>query len=274
MRHRAIFYTLPVLVAVILFTATTFAKTTTKQLKKATESQDPATLAAAPFVPHVTGDAITRDQWGFGLQRIIGSNINTNPILSAVSLTIIDRLELSTIPAYYFVKEHRHNFALRYNFWRGREFSWTVGAFTAQFDFTADSVDQSVFVEPPILEITATQLLMNYRPNWTKLSFGISFGGVDTRVRGETNAGQVFSFDVQHELLFDLSYPVTDEWIVTIGLGRQRVEGITAFEDVEFGYGATVGWHRPGRFLSLPAIGVHHTPETDDVQFIFTAKIL
>jgi hypothetical protein len=71
----------------------------------------------------------------------------------------------------------------------------------------------------------------------------------------------------------DISYAWNDKIDTTLGLGLLREQGLSAFESVQFGFGASLRWNRPEKFLSAPQFGVHFTPETENVLYLLSTTI-
>ncbi len=223
------------------------------------------------FTPHISADAVTRKQWGMSFQQSVGSNLNTNAFLKSLTVAVTDRVELGTVPAYYFVENHIFNISAKYNFWRTREYVWAVGFSTAFFDIEDDGLQEDSL----IYNIGALQLLLNYFPDWTHFSFGLNLNIVNDTVRGlDANQNTVLQAgDAVLELGVDVSHSIGDNTDLTYGFGFSRESGVTTFEEVHFGLGASARWYRPGKFFSTPTVGFHYTPEIENIELLISTAI-
>lgn len=224
------------------------------------------------FTPHISADAVTRKKWGIAFQQSVGANLNTHVLLKSLTLAVTDRVEIGTVPTYYFLDDHIFNISVKYNFWRAREFVWAVGFSTAIFD-----IDDEDFQESQLTyNISAMQILLNYFPDWTHFSFGLNLNILRDSVRGSKNGAETEELaagDRVYEAGIDVSHSFGENIDITYGFGFSRESGVTTFEENHFGLGASARWYRPGKLFSTPTVGFHYTPETEDVEFLISTAI-
>lgn len=226
------------------------------------------------FTPHISAEALTRKKGKFSFQRAVGANLNTSFFLSAFTYSVTNRLEFGTVLINYFVPEHKFNFNFKYNFWRGKEFFWSLG-----FSFFENKIEDQ-FLDPQYqgkglrLGINAFQILVNYLPLNSNFKFGLNYNLVDTTILGLNDEDDELVIASEDELGLDISYALKNRPLdVTLGLGWLRQSGVSSLEDVEFGFGSSVRWYRPKKFLSSPTTGLHYSPGSGSVEFLLSSSI-
>jgi hypothetical protein len=207
------------------------------------------------------------------LSRSPGTNLNSNLLLSSLSIVIFDRVALGTIPIFYFADNHRFNLTLKYSFWQGQEWSWALASQYALYRARGSLTDPPY--DPYYIEINAysLQLVLNYLPRGSRWAFGYSINYIFTDAAIASNTVS----DSEHKHIAepgaDVSYAWNSSVDSTVGIGWLRDKGITAYESTAFGFGTSLRWKRPGSFFSAPQIGVHYTPKTDNVLYLLNTKI-
>ena len=230
-------------------------------------------LRKQTLTPHITVATKTGEQWDVNLQRTVGANLNTNLLLSSLTLAVYTRVEIGTVPLFYLIPEHNFNFSIKYNFWRTKHFIWSVGS--SFLDFALDTAE----LPPPYtnreasLFLQSHQLALNYFPEWTRLKFGLSYTNIQSSITGLNDTIRDLSAEDQNEAGMDITYSFNDPIDVTFGFGGLREAGISASEKVRFGFGSSIRWYRPEKLFSTPTIGIQYTPETGSVQFLVSTKI-
>ena len=219
------------------------------------------------FTPHITSEAWTNPQWSVSLQRSVGSNLNTDFLLSSLNLSVTDRLEIGTSPLFYFTNTHIFNLSAKYNFWRAKKFLWSVGLNTASFNLEDDGGEQ---LESK-LNLLSFQILLNYLPNWTRLKFGANLNYVEASLTDfESGNDDELLLDGQWEFGVDISSPFNKNKEITLGLGWLRESGISALEEVEFGFGLSFRIYRPKKFISSPTLGLHYGIDSENTSFLIS----
>jgi hypothetical protein len=221
---------------------------------------------------HATVNAQTGPVGHVSLGRSPGANLNTDLLLASLSVTVVDRLSLGTVPVLYLVPEHKWNLAAKYFFWKGQEFFWALAS-----SFVYYSTDDVLPGTPPTpyslsLDVYSLQLAVNYLPIGSPWSFGLSVSQVYTDARFTLDTSLKIKSHIT-EPAFDASYSWSPTIDTTLGLGYLRNEGLSAFESNRFSYGLSLRWIRPGLFLSAPQFGIHHTPSTDNVLYLFSTTL-
>ncbi len=219
------------------------------------------------FTPHITIEALTKKQWSLSLNKFPGANLNTSFLLSSISISVHDRLEIGTAPAFYFVDNHKYNINLKYNFYRGRQFQWALGLSQVKYRLEDNDFPNADFT------INNLILAVNYHPSFLRLKFGIFYGVVSQRLEKVDALTQALSYNSKREFGIDISYPFKNNIDVTLGFGRIRDSGVNADEPVNFGFGPSVRFYRKNSFFSTPTAGLHYTPETKEFQYLLSSSI-
>jgi hypothetical protein len=221
------------------------------------------------FTPHITAEAWTHNQWGVSLQRSVGSNLNTDFLLSSLSLALTDRFEIGTSPVFYFLETHIINVSAKYNFWRAKHFLWSLGLNVSNFNIE----DENGEILEEQLDLVSLQLLMNYIPSWTDFKFGVNLNFVEASISNLQNVDEdTLILGAEWEFGVDISKPIKEQFEITLGLGWLRESGITALEAVEFGFGLSVRMYRPNKFISTPTLGLHYSPDSEDFAFLISTS--
>jgi hypothetical protein len=237
-------------------------------------------IAAKDFAPehkdlaaHITTDAKTGHVGQVSLSRSPGTNLNSNLLLSSLSVVIYERVSVGTIPILYIADNHRLNITLKYSFWQGEEWSWALASQYALYRARGKLEDPPY--DPYYIEVNAysLQLVVNYLPKGSRWGFGYSLNQIftDAAISSSTIAENEHKHVAEPGM--DISYAWNSVIDTTVGLGLLRNDGLTAYESTAFGFGASLRWKRPGAFLSAPQVGIHYTPQTDNVLYLFSTKV-
>lgn len=228
------------------------------------------------FTPHISAEAFTRPKGKFSFQRSVGANLNTNLLLSSFTYAISNRVEIGTVFGNYFYDLHQWNFTVKYNFWRTKQFLWSLG-----YSFSDNKLDKSE-LDPSLQNldlrffIGALQLLFNYLPENLPFKFGVNYNVVVTNLNGLSEEDEEsLVLGEASEFGLDISYSFSSyqqPFDITLGLGWLRQDGVTALEDVEFGFGLSLRWYRPKKLLSSPTVGAHYSPDTGAKEFLFSSS--
>lgn len=235
-------------------------------------AEEPLVTVKKELAAHITTDAQTGSVGHVSLTRSPGANLNTDLLLASLSVVIVDRFSIGTVPALYLIDEHRVNVAGKYFFWKGEEFFWALSPHYVLYH-VRNNLETAPF-SPYFLEIDiyGLQLAVNYMPLGTRWSFGISINQLYTNAKIKYGLTEKVAKNLT-EPGVDVSYAWNEKIDTTLGLGLLRSQGLSAFEDVKFGFGVSMRWNRPGRFWSAPQFGVHYTPDTDNFLYLFSTKI-
>ena len=232
-------------------------------------SKNEASTRVIRFTPHITAEAWTHPQWSLSLQRAVGSNLNTDFLLSSFNLSVTDRIEIGTSPLFYFTKTHILNFSAKYNFWRTKRFLWSLGFNAAAFNLEDENGEE---LEAQI-NLLSYQILLNYLPGWTSLKFGFNLNYVEASLSDfEPGSDDELLLDGQLEFGLDISKPFHKNKEITLGLGWLRQSGVTALEEVEFGFGLSFRLYRPKKFLSSPTLGLHYGIDSENIAFLISTS--
>lgn len=223
----------------------------------------------ARFTPHITAEAVTRPKGKFAVQRAVGANLNTHLLLSSTTYSVLDRLEVGTTILQFFDKEHRHNYNLKYNFYRGEQYFWSVGYNTSSYDIKIKEPGV-LYDDDATLTLSSMQILLNYIPLNSNFRFGMNLNLVYAGIDGWDGDDGILLLGTTAELGVDISYSFKEPYDLTFGLGWLRESGVTALEKRAFGFGSSLRWYRPKAFLSSPTAGIHYTPSSDTVSFLFS----
>lgn len=240
------------------------------------QTQKPPALEEAEelrFTPHITAEAYTRKKGKFAFQRSVGANLKTNLLLTSTTYAITNRMEIGTTLMYYLIDTHRWNATFKYNFWRTKQYLWSFGFSFFESNLETTDMDPSLQNLDLKVSVSSFQILFNYLPIGSKFKYGVNYNTIVTSLYG-------LSEDEDNDLLLgsasefgvDISYNFKQAYDITIGLGWLREQGVTALEEVEFGFGPSVRWYRPEKFLSSPTAGVHFTPKTSAVEFLLSSS--
>lgn len=232
-------------------------------------SSDTKDLAA-----HITTNAQTGPVGSVSLERSPGANLNSELLLTSLSVVVFDRFELGTIPALYFEKTHRYNITAKLFFWKGEEFFWAFAGqyMDLRFDANVDYNNTKYPIDFQIF-LSTLQLTMNYLPKNSLFSFGAAVSTTYTDIHGFI-VQKFKDTRFKHDTGVDISYAVYDNIDVTLGLGFLRDVGLSAYEKSHFGFGSSVRWKRPHAFFSSPTFGLHYTPQTNNLLYLVSSKIL
>jgi hypothetical protein len=224
------------------------------------------------FTPHITAEAVTRPKGKMAFQRAVGANLNTSLFLSAFTYSVSKRLEIGTVLTYYLFSEHKFNINFKYNFYRGQEFFWSVGLST----FSSELIAEPGEPPPPkgvLLGITALQFLVNYMPLGSRYKFAANYNSVSTNLSGFEGDDETYEIGLANEFGLDVSYNFHAPFDLTVGLGWLRQDGVSALEEVEFGFGSSVRWYRPEKLFSSPTAGLHYSPESGSVEVLLSSSL-
>lgn len=218
------------------------------------------------FTSHITAEAWTGERGSFSLQRAVGANLNTTFLLSSLNYSLLDRLEVGTIPVNYAIDEHKFNVNLKYNFWRTSTYLWSAGYNLTVFRLIdVDGNDLGAD-----LQLHSFQIILNYFPKWTNLKFGLNYNASSADYVDDNTSNSTILLDTQSEFGMDISYPIKNKYDVTLGLGWLRELGVSVFEKRAFGFGPSFRWYRPKKLLSSPTLGLHFVPETQDFAILLS----
>ncbi len=224
------------------------------------------------FTPHISAEAQTRPKGKFAFQRAVGANLNTSLFLSAFTYAVSNRVELGTVLLYYTEDLHRFNMNLKYNFWKGEEFFWSFGFSFFQSDLDKKDLEPALQALDIGVGINAFQLLLNYLPLNSNYKFGLNYSFIDTTLIGLQD--EDLSIASESEFGVDISYAFNKRPMdITFGTGWLRQSGISSLEKVEFGFGSSVRWYRPKKFLSSPTGGLHYSPKSGSVEFLLSSSL-
>lgn len=221
------------------------------------------------FTPHISTEAWTGPKGNFSLQRIGGANLNTTFLLSSLTYAVSDRVEIGTSLINYFVDDHVWNIQIKYNFWRSKHFNWALGFSNASYKFRDESGASNTEVT---VDLGGLQFVLNYFPDFTKLRFGLTITQLTDTARNADSNDKLSEINTQ-ELGVDISYPFKEDMDLTLGFGWLRDQGISSDEDRNFGFGLSYRLYVPGFIFSTPTVGIHYTPETDDVNFLISSSL-
>lgn len=226
------------------------------------------------FSAHITTNAITGPPGTVSLQRSPGANLNTNLLLVGLSVVAYERFEVGTVPIYFFEHEHKGNFLLKYNFWRGKEFFWTLNGYHARFDIDSAFFYENITYNFDVrLDLSTVQLAMNYIPKESRFSFGFSLAAIYSKVGLVLGSISETDLEEKYESGADISYSINSQFDLTLGFGYLRETGLTAYEQTHFGFGTSLHYKRDSQLFSSITLGVHYTPKIDDTLFLFSTKV-
>ncbi|MCO5114643.1 MAG: hypothetical protein M9899_10790 [Bdellovibrionaceae bacterium] len=225
----------------------------------------------ARFTPHITAEAVTRPKGKFAVQRAVGANLKTHALFSSTTYAVLNRIEIGTILTYYFLENHRYNFNIKYNFYRGKEFFWSLGYSLTNYKVeTVDDGSSTSTYEGVDLEFMALQFLFNYIPQHSRFKFAANLNILDAILHNWDGTDRKMLLGLTSELGVDISYSFDEPYDLTFGFGWLREAGMSALEERAFGFGASVRWYRPEKLFSSPTIGVHYTPQNGQIEPLFS----
>lgn len=236
-------------------------------------AQDSSTSSTRAFFPHVSYDARALGAWNFALQQTPGTNLNTTMWLSSLVVGIGERFELGTVPLLWFNPDHDTNFSLKAEFWRGEEFTWAFLNSLMQFHLRLPPDDVFASTQPKI-RLESTTLVTTYRPreeSWVASFFGTAS---QTYIDGVNDLIRLYTLRTQVEHGLDVQFPVGGNGDqITLGVGRLREAGITAYEGLETRAGFTYTWDLGQEaWLQYPQLGLSLNPGNRNLRWLFNAR--
>ncbi|WP_413575707.1 hypothetical protein ACLVWU_15230 [Bdellovibrio sp. HCB290] len=242
---------------ILLFGASAFAGT------------DSASEKRVVFNPVVSTSARTLPQWQFGYQRTGGANVNSHMLMNAVSVGILPRLEIGTVPMFYATASGSSNYTVKVNFYRGDQVDWAA-SFT-ETRFKSEARTSGGVVDRPELVLRSIQLGLNYRPEWNE---NTTFSPFANQVCGhiESKDALVFLYSLKCEAEYglDVQYQIKDREWLTLAYGHLREAGLSPYERLNAGVGVAWSQLRPKAMFSRPSVGVYYIPDTQNTLYLLS----
>lgn len=221
------------------------------------------------FNPVVSTSARTLPQWQMGFQRAGGANVNSHMLVNALSVGVLPRVELGTVPMFYLTAPGSSNYTAKLNFYRGDKVDWAA-SFT-ETRFKSQITEKGQIVEEPDLVLRSVQLGFNYRPEWnSNVTLSPFFNHICGYLDSRNGLTFVYSLKCEAEWGLDMQYQIKDREWVTLAWGHLREAGLSPYEEMNTGIGMAWSQFRPKEMFSRPSVGVYYTPETNDALFLLS----
>lgn len=221
--------------------------------------------ATTLYRPHVTVSSKTIKKNSFAYKLAPGASITHHLLINSLSYGLFERVEIGTIPIFYPDNIHRYNYNIKYNFYRSKKVSSSIGFSRLIFDL---SKEKSSIANPP------TEFAINY------ISFSINFdiGDSDyysafTFNRASSYANNsAFSqtYEVNDEWALDLGKKINEDYSITIGIGEHKT-GVTEPTN-SFGFGSTITITKKYRYLSNIGLGIQYLTDDKSALYLFSAQ--
>lgn len=219
------------------------------------------------FNPLVSTTARTLPKWKVGFQRSGGANINTNLLNNALSVGVMERLELGTAPVFYVSSPGSFNYMAKVNFYRGDSIDWS--ATYAESRFEGEVVERGVVTENPNLVLRSLNVGFNTRPvAMPNVTISPFLNTVCTYLDSSESRTYAKSLECKTEWGLDWQYRYDFNKWLTFAYGQVRKSGISAYEDLHPGYGLAWSMFRSNAFISRPSVGLFHTPDTNNTLLL------
>lgn len=219
------------------------------------------------FHPVTSVNARTIKKGTLALGRAPIGNINSTFLTNSLNYGLFSRFEIGTSPLFYAMKEHRHNYLFKLNFWKGDWVDWSL--IYGDLTFWNDLEHSNGEVERADIKLSSTQFAVNIHPPGLKFSFGLFYTKSCGHIKSKDAFIFIASFQCRDESGFDTQYQLDDDEWLTFGVASMREAGITPYEEVVTGAG--VGYTRffPGKPISRPSLGFDRTFDGNN-QILFT----
>lgn len=226
------------------------------QLAHATEYVfNPITSIATQTIP----------KYSFALVRSPIGNLNSNFLTSSLNFSPLERVEIGVVPMFYLISEHKYNYNIKYNFYRGDIFNWAITVGSLVFKTEVTIIDET---ERPDLKMSTVQLATNIKIPNSRYTVGSSITRSCGIIDSSNTLVKSYSYNCANEVGLDLQIEIYKNKWITIGQGRNREAGFSPYEEVENGYGLAYTWVRKGKFLSRPTLG-YYLSENGNNLFLF-----
>lgn len=228
---------------------------------------------ARSFFPHLTYDARALGSWNFAIQQTPGTNLNTTIWLSSLVVGVGERFEIGTVPLLWMTSDHDMNFSWKAEFWRGSEFTWAILNSVMQFHLRLPP-DDAFASTTPTLRLESSTLATTYRPidrEWIASVFGTAS---QTYINGVNDLIRLYTLRTQFEHGLDVQFPVGGNGDrLTLGVGRLREAGVTAYEGLETRAGFTYSWDfGQTAWIQFPQLGISLNPGTGNLRWLLNAR--
>lgn len=223
--------------------------------------------------PHLTVSAAVVRHGKFTYYTYPGAGVRESSFLmGTLAVGLFDHFELGTIPIYYFIPFHEFNSTLKFKLFQTDEVAVALGHTYMQFNLSTMSDGQSLKM-PSRLWVNYVSLITNYHPRGSLWAFGWvgNISVFKSTEDGTPNATGMLKIGPMWDTEADISRRLNRHFTLTSGLSYV---GLGLIENARygsaFGLGATTTWHRPRKFLSNPAVGVHYYPSLAQTKTLFT----
>lgn len=215
------------------------------------------------FNPVTTIDSRTIAQNTFALSKGSMQNINSSFMMASLNYGLFQRLEIGTSPIFYFSPEHRYNYLLKTNFYRGSYFDWSLvfGENVYRVDLPNEKAN---------LRMTAFQLAFNYHVPDEPWALGASLSKSCGYIDSKNRLTFVYSYKCVTESGLDFQYEFMPNKWLTAGYGKMRDNGFSPYEELTKGYGLAFSQFFAGKLLSRPSLGVYHQNNGNTIYLVTT----
>lgn len=223
----------------------------------------------ANFTPHMISKATTLPQYKLALETTPGGRVGSNFLISSLSIGVLDRVQIGTIPIFYIIngENHKYNFNIKYNFFKSSNTSLAIGY--TRIKFKLDSKQFSSFQNPPTsYYINLTNLALNYLiPN---SSYGLGFEYV-IGTSYANNSALVSSYEASDTWGLDIMKKINSKITISLGIGDSQTEIAPTDDSKSFGYGLSTLYIDQFHYFSNPSIGIHYFSDANKFLGLFTA---
>lgn len=200
----------------------------------------------------------------FSLSRGPMGNINSTFLISSLNYGLFSRLEVGTAPLFYLTPEHKYNYILKTNFYRGESIDWSFAFSENRFRVKLQN-DQSV------LKMSSGQLAFNFHPPAQAWAIGGSYTNVCGYIDSANKLVFIYSYRCTDEYGLDVQYSINDDKWITLGAGKMRDGGLAPYELTHRGIGLAYTQFFEKKFFSRPSLGLYR--HNDNNVFLISSTI-
>ena len=220
---------------------------------------------ANDYFPHISVNARTLTPGKISLQNSPGLGATTNILLSSLSVGIYPRVEIGSIPLFYFVDNHRLNYNVKVNIYDSNIFRSSLGVSRIEFRFEdSELLDKYKYI------LNYYSWAANYIFPNSVYSLGLTLNYASSHL---TSTYFTETFDNNYEWSFDVIKKLNDTTIVSAGIGEHQDEITYKSTAKNFGSGISLTKIRPKKMFSSPRIGAHYLNKSKDFMYLITTSI-
>ena len=219
------------------------------------------------YYPHITINSTTLKPGQVSFQTTPGGSITSTFLINSLSVGVLQRLEIGTIPIFYLNNQHKYNFNLKWNYYKSKTFRASLGYTRILFDLSKG--DFQGFQNPPTeYTLTYFSFSFNYLFEMINLQIGFTFNRAASYAN---NSAFIYTYKAGDEWAFDIGTEVSENYRLSFGVGEHQTE-IIPTENNLFGIGATVTRQKLNNYLSNLGLGLHYIVEDKSFLYLLSAN--